>query len=172
MCTTDTLTSKRCGGKLRHCRDYWGAKYAMVFQNNKNLSLTNVTIREIKNSFEYDVFFASHLWEPLSECDCSIKMAFLKDKEHSTGISWTYLALWQQKKWLLVLIWHVLDHSFFILSLHDCQMNKFNSKFIFSPGFTHSLKHLIYIPNFWLGVDIIKQATCFITILSLDYRIS
>lgn len=56
MCTTDTLTSKRCGGKLRHCRDYWGAKYAMVFQNNKNLFLTNVTIREIKNSFEYDVF--------------------------------------------------------------------------------------------------------------------
>lgn len=49
----------------------------MVFQNNKNLSLTNVTIREIKNSFEYGVFFASHLWEPLSECDCSIKMAFL-----------------------------------------------------------------------------------------------
>lgn len=57
MCTTDTLTSKRCGGKLRHCRDYWGAKYAMVFQNNKNLSLTNVTIREIKNSFEYGGFF-------------------------------------------------------------------------------------------------------------------
>lgn len=118
------------------------------------------------------MFFACHLWEPLSECDCSIKMAFLKDKVHSTGISWTCLALWQQKKWLLVLIWHVLDCSFFILSLHDCQMNKFNSKFIFSPGFTHSLKHLIYIPNFWLWVDIIKQATCFITILSLDYRIS
>lgn len=118
------------------------------------------------------MFFASHLWESLSECDCSIKMAFLKDKVHSTGFSWTRLALWQQKKWLLVLMWHVLDRSFFILSLHDCQMNKFNSKFIFSPGFTHSLKHLIYIPNFWLGVDIIKQATCFITILSLDYRIS
>lgn len=43
-------------------------------------------IREIKNFFEYDVFFVSYFWEFFLECDCSIKMVFLKDKEYFLGI--------------------------------------------------------------------------------------